>query len=128
MVRVLQSVGVNEKMLMLWHFYFIDHSTFQPLQERALYLLKAFISKFFMAPKNKKILLEEKRAQLEVGKTASILEAVEWLHQRVFSQGIQDPQQLHQVIFQLMLSFYKYEEALTILNDNSIMNKHSINS
>lgn len=76
-------------------------------------------------PKNKTISLDGRVVLASNPK--SIFEIVQWLHLRVFSKGVRDGEQLNQIIFQLMLSFYRYDDANTMLNSPKMITEFGLN-
>lgn len=101
-------------------------------QERALLVFKAFISKFYIASgtKNKKITLNSKSASplnIDLSKPESIFQISEYMYEKMFSSALKSPQDIHQIIFQHMIYFYRYEEARAILSSPSLVGRYGIN-
>ena len=108
----------------MWMFYEQDpkaanyQANKKYLQEKALFFLKSLISKYFInlhANKNRTISLNNRHSgqnapvSCELGKPEALFEICHYLYNKIFSKVILRVSDIHQIIFQHMLYFYKYE-------------------
>lgn len=66
----------------------------------------------------------EEPINIDLSKAESVFQITLFLYDKLFHKYLNSTNELHQLVFQHMIYFYKYDDAKSILSNKSVINRY----